>query len=105
MIHDSSLPIVAPAAFDARLSEDLCAANKISTLQINLGLVCNLACHHCHVDSSPKRSGSHENMSEETARRVMRWIAEHPEIDTIDLTGGSPEMNPNFRPLVGNAVC
>ena len=100
MIHDSSLPIVAPAAFDARLSEDLCAANKISTLQINLGLVCNLACHHCHVDSSPKRSSSHENMSEETARRVMRWIAEHPEIDTIDLTGGSPEMNPNFRPLV-----
>jgi len=90
----SPLPVLDP------FETELVAAPVLTKLQINLGLVCNLACLHCHVESSPKRTGERENMSAETADRVMQWIADHPQIKTIDLTGGSPEMNPHFRRLV-----
>ncbi len=83
-----------------RFDVALRSAPEIATLQVNLGLVCNLACRHCHVDSSPRRTGEHENMSDETARRILDWVERHPAIRTVDLTGGSPEMNPQFRPLV-----
>lgn len=73
---------------------------SISTLQINIGLLCNLACNHCHVESSPARSGTHENMGESTARRVVEWGLGQSSIRTVDFTGGSPEMNPNFRWMV-----
>jgi radical SAM/Cys-rich protein len=96
----TSLPVLHVNSFRQKCVPTLSAAGKIRTLQINLGLVCNLACHHCHVGSSPKRDGPQENMSAVTARRVMDWIARNPQIERVDLTGGSPEMNPNFRPLV-----
>lgn len=83
-----------------RFPANLAAAPRIATLQINLGLVCNLACRHCHVDSSPKRTGDDVNMSAATAERIVDWVARHPSIETVDLTGGSPEMNPSFRMLV-----
>lgn len=86
--------------FADRLGGPLRAAASITTLQINVGLACNLACRHCHVESSPKRTGSHENVSPETAERLIEWLAAAPSIDTVDLTGGSPEMNPSFRRLV-----
>lgn len=89
--------------FQTRLGEPLRAAEILHTLQINIGLVCNLACRHCHVESGPKRVGAHENMSAETAERILAWLELHPSIATVDITGGSAEMNPSFKQLVQGA--
>ncbi len=97
-----ALPVIAPESFSARVGE-LHAAGSLTTLQINIGLVCNLACRHCHVDSSPKRTEDSLNMSSATAERILQWLEENPDIRTVDITGGSPEMNPSFRPLVRGA--
>ena len=70
---------------------------RIQTLQVNVGKVCNQACHHCHVDAGPKRT---ENMERQTAERVIELLQNTPEIETVDITGGAPELNPNFRTLV-----
>lgn len=87
--------------FRQRLPQnELRAAERIVTLQINVGLFCNLACKHCHVGSSPNRTSDHENMSAETANRILEWLEANPGIQTVDLTGGSPEVNPEFRRLV-----
>ena len=105
------LPILAADAFHLKLEEKaavgrldgLRAAPHISTLQINIGLVCNLACRHCHVASSPKRDGAGENMQAGTVDRVLEWLDHNSgegKIQTVDITGGSPEMNPHFRRLV-----
>lgn len=67
------------------------------TLQVNVGKLCNQACHHCHVDAGPKRT---EMMTSETAARVIYLLAASRGIETIDLTGGAPELNSNFRFLV-----
>lgn len=69
------------------------------TLQVNLGYLCNLACLHCHVAASPHRK---EQMDRETAQTVLEFL-KRPEIETLDLTGGAPEMNANFRWLVHEA--
>ena len=70
-----------------------------TTLQLNLGRFCNLACTHCHVEASPKRT---EMMSAAVRERVMQWIDLHrPAI--VDLTGGAPELIPGFRELVVHA--
>jgi radical SAM/Cys-rich protein len=70
---------------------------ETTTLQINVGKLCNQACHHCHVDAGPKRT---EIMTTEVARRVMQLLAGSPSITTVDITGGAPELNLNFRWLV-----
>ena len=67
------------------------------TLQVNVGKLCNQACHHCHVDAGPKRT---EIMMRATAERVIQLIAASPAIRSVDLTGGAPELNPSFRFLV-----
>lgn len=67
------------------------------TLQVNVGKLCNQACHHCHVDAGPRRT---EIMARATADRVAALLASSPTIATLDLTGGAPELNPNFRFLV-----
>jgi len=64
---------------------------------MNIGLYCNQACNHCHVESSPKRQ---EMMTEEVARRCMQLLEKTPSITTLDLTGGAPELNSQFRYLV-----
>jgi radical SAM/Cys-rich protein len=64
---------------------------------VNVGKLCNQACHHCHVDAGPKRT---EIMREETAARVLALLAASPEVGVLDLTGGAPELNPSFRALV-----
>jgi len=74
---------------------------KVETLQVNVGKLCNQACRHCHVDASPKRT---ESMDRRTAEKVVDVLATYPEISTIDLTGGAPELNDNFRYLVDHAV-
>ena len=71
----------------------------LTTLQLNLGRFCNLACTHCHVEAGPKRT---EMMSVEVRNRVQVWITtHHPAI--VDLTGGAPELIPGFRELVQTA--
>lgn len=70
---------------------------KTEILQINVGKLCDLACLHCHVEAGPKRT---EIMTRETAERIMRLLERSPGIHTVDLTGGAPELNPNFRFLV-----
>ncbi|MHC4949065.1 MAG: DUF3641 domain-containing protein, partial [Planctomycetota bacterium] len=97
----TALPILDGTRFRTRFDTELRAAPVISTLQVNIGYVCNLACRHCHVESSPARTAPGENMDEATARRLVRWAIEQPGIETVDITGGSPEMNPSFRWMVG----
>ncbi len=69
----------------------------ITILQINLGRRCNLACTHCHVEASPKRT---EELSPEICEQLLELIHRFPQIQTVDLTGGAPEMNYGFKPLV-----
>jgi radical SAM/Cys-rich protein len=71
--------------------------NKISVLQINLGKICNLACAHCHVEASPSRT---EELNPEVCRQLIEIIERFPQIQTVDLTGGAPEMLYGFRALV-----
>ena len=69
----------------------------VETLQLNLGYRCNQSCLHCHVNAGPKRT---EEMTAETIAAVLDFIAASPGITTIDLTGGAPELNQQFRGLV-----
>ncbi|MEL7332798.1 MAG: arsenosugar biosynthesis radical SAM (seleno)protein ArsS [Cyanobacteria bacterium J06560_2] len=69
----------------------------ISTLQINLGRRCNLACTHCHVEAGPHRT---EELSAEVCDQLLAIINRFDQIKTVDLTGGAPEMNYGFRPIV-----
>lgn len=99
MVQSVPLTLYRHNAFDraveAATGSPLRAAD-IRTFQVNVGLRCNLACHHCHVESGPKRT---EEMSWETMRLVLD-AARLACAETIDITGGAPEMNPNFRRFV-----
>src|SRR5512145_3088245 len=68
----------------------------ITVFQLNLGKLCNQTCKHCHVDAGPDRT---ESMSGETAELSIRALAQ-TDIPVVDITGGAPELNPNFRWLV-----
>ncbi len=68
----------------------------LETLQMNLGKLCNQTCHHCHVDAGPDRR---EVMTRATMQACLRALAP-TDIPRVDLTGGAPEMNPDFRWLV-----
>ena len=69
---------------------------RLHTLQINVGRQCNQACRHCHVDAAPWRT---ESMDAATAGRVCDWIRAHRPT-TLDITGGAPEMCPQFKSLI-----
>ncbi len=69
---------------------------RTSTLQINVGLLCNQTCRHCHLGAGPHRQ---ENMNASTAEDVITY-AEQSRFEVIDVTGGSPELNPNIEPLL-----
>ena len=71
-----------------------------ATIQVNVGKLCNQACHHCHVDAGPRRT---ERMTRATAERVIEVLAASPRVETLDITGGAPELNPNFAMLVERA--
>jgi radical SAM/Cys-rich protein len=66
------------------------------TLQINVGSLCNLTCRHCHLAAGP---GSREIMDLETIEQVLSYAARYG-FETIDITGGSPELNPNLQYLI-----
>jgi radical SAM/Cys-rich protein len=71
----------------------------LQTLQVNLGYRCNQSCVHCHVGAGPQRP---EQMDAATAELVLAFLAQQ-DIATLDLTGGAPELNPQFRRLVMQA--
>ncbi len=107
-LPNAGLPILDNArgfapAFEQVLKENGCeglAREEVKTLQINVGKFCNQACHHCHVEAGPKRT---EIMPPEVAQRVLRVLAASPSITTVDITGGAPELNPNFHWIVREA--
>lgn len=74
-------------------------ANTLEILQINVGYMCNQVCEHCHVDAGPDRK---EIMTQETMQQILDVI-KTTGAHTLDLTGGAPEMNPNFRWFVEEA--
>jgi radical SAM/Cys-rich protein len=69
----------------------------VTALQINVGKLCNLACHHCHVEAGPRRA---EVMTRSVAERTIELLDRSSSVSVVDLTGGAPEMNPSFRYLV-----
>ncbi|WP_445366495.1 arsenosugar biosynthesis radical SAM (seleno)protein ArsS [Methylomonas sp. BW4-1] len=88
-MHDTK-PLLADSDFPAIFRKSL------QILQINLGYRCNLSCVHCHVNAGPKRT---EMMSRETIDEILA-LADAANIHSLDLTGGAPEMHPDFRYLV-----
>jgi radical SAM/Cys-rich protein len=87
-------------SFDATLAEyghETLRALRIDTIQVNVGKLCNQTCTHCHVDAGPTRT---EIMTRETAEAVLAVVRRYPELRTVDITGGAPEMNPHFEYLV-----
>lgn len=94
-----SLPVVdqsEPSATPGDWPGESLNARSLETVQVNIGLTCDRACHHCHVESSPQRT---EQMTWETMDLVLS-AATRAGAATLDITGGAPEMNPHFRRVV-----
>jgi radical SAM/Cys-rich protein len=72
---------------------------RLDTLQVNVGYRCNQSCFHCHVNAGPNRT---EEMSAEVAEVVLDFVVRR-HVATLDITGGAPELNANFRHLVAGA--
>ena len=70
----------------------------LEIFQMNLGKMCNQVCEHCHVDAGPDRK---EIMTKEVMKLCLSAIDKSPAVKSVDLTGGAPEMNPNFEWLIG----
>jgi radical SAM/Cys-rich protein len=73
----------------------------VDTLQVNITRLCNQVCRHCHVDASPART---EMLSPEGIRRCLDILAAEPRIRMLDITGGAPELHPQFDEFVAAAV-
>lgn len=100
---DTLQEVVRSASFSRTVREatgEGLRGSTLDTVQVNIGLKCNLACRHCHVESSPKRE---EAMSWETMQAVLR-AARDSGSHTLDITGGAPEMHPHFRDFVDAAL-
>ncbi|MBU5300560.1 arsenosugar biosynthesis radical SAM protein ArsS [Clostridium sporogenes] len=83
------------------INKDFCKTNKsLTTMQINIGKLCNLTCRHCHVEAGPSRT---EIMNLETMKDCLQVFKEN-NFSILDITGGAPEMNPNFEWLVKEAI-
>lgn len=88
---DESLPTFQKTL--ARSGDFPLRPTELEILQINLGYMCNQVCSHCHVDAGPDRK---EIMQRDTMAHILD-VLRRTTIDTLDLTGGAPEMNPDFR--------
>ncbi|WPR71433.1 arsenosugar biosynthesis radical SAM protein ArsS [Flavobacterium sp. NG2] len=97
MFQDGSLPTFADKIKKAGTFP--LQPRKLEILQINVGYMCNQVCAHCHVDAGPDRK---EIMTVETMQQILE-VLKTTEVNTLDLTGGAPEMNPNFRWFVEEA--
>ncbi len=71
--------------------------SAVEILQVNIGKRCNQACHHCHVESGPKRT---EAMDRRVLDRLLTLLDASPGVHSVDITGGAPELNPHFRYFV-----
>ena len=71
--------------------------SSLETLQVNIGKLCNQACLHCHVEAGPTRT---ENMERKTIDRLLELLTQNLSVKTVDITGGAPELNPNFTYFV-----
>lgn len=101
VIKNHYLPAQSAVSFASKLAAhnyDLTAA-VADTLQVNVGKLCNQACKHCHVDASPKRT---EIMPRAVVEDCLNALRKY-KIATLDITGGAPELNPNFRYFVSEA--
>ena len=87
--------------FEDVMDDDAClrTVDEPSTIQVNVGARCNLACAHCHVEAGPHRT---EAMDRATFEAVLA-VAARPGIETVDVTGGAPEMNPHFAWFIEQA--
>lgn len=74
-------------------------ARGVTTLQVNLGRLCNQACRHCHVDAGPHRTAPQDNASPAVVDAIVT-VLRSGAIGCVDITGGAPELNPDFRRLV-----
>ena len=91
LLHTLNLP-----SFSSKIAESglfPLTPSKLEVVQINLGKMCNQTCKHCHVDAGPDRK---EIMTREIMAQCLTILQKY-DIPTVDLTGGAPEMNPNFR--------
>ena len=96
----SALPKVSlPFAEKLRQHQISLHSAAIETLQVNVGKLCNQACKHCHVDASPTRT---EIMRRETIEACLKVLQEN-KIPILDITGGAPELIPDFRYFVSRA--
>ena len=73
----------------------------VDTLQVNVTKLCNQACRHCHVDASPSRT---EMLSPEGVEKCLEILQRHPQIGKLDITGGAPELHPQFDAFVERAA-
>jgi radical SAM/Cys-rich protein len=93
-------PALDPRRFDKHIADSGLGPlrrTRVSTLQLNIGLQCNLACHHCHVESGPKRI---ERLDRRGIERIIELLERNPDVATLDITGGAPELHKDFRALV-----
>ena len=96
---DSNRSMFSVRPFEDALGKPL-TKGAVRVLQINLGRRCNLACVHCHVEAGPHRT---EELSHTVLLQLLEMLDRFPQIQMVDLTGGAPEMNYGFRPLVEKA--
>lgn len=90
--------------FDKRLDENghyPLTAKEMTTIQVNIGYKCNLMCVHCHVEASPNRK---EMMSVEIMHHILKVLEKNDGITTVDITGGSPELNHYFRYFIFSCI-
>ena len=88
-------------AFETRMTNEEYGytTDRLDVMQINVGRLCNLACKHCHVEAGPNRT---EVMSRDVMEACFK-VCREQQVGTIDITGGAPEMNPDFEWLAGEA--
>lgn len=94
------MPVTACVRFEKRLKRaniESPTKDRIHTVQVNMGKLCNQSCVHCHVGAHPNRN---EIMSGGVARRIVSLVENSPYVEVVDITGGAPELNPQFTWLV-----
>jgi radical SAM/Cys-rich protein len=100
-VTDARFPAFAEMIKQAGFKTGRLTPTRIDIFQMNVGKLCNQTCSHCHVDAGPDRK--EENMTRATFEKCLDILARY-DIGTVDITGGAPEMNPNFRWFVEECV-
>lgn len=81
------------------IKSDILRRGELTTLQVNMGDLCNQSCRHCHIDASPE---GRNIMAKKVADDILKFLSQY-KIKTLDITGGAPELNPYFDYLVSKA--